>query len=248
VIAAAVIHATLAAASVAAAPAQVSLTASPAHVTLSAGGRQVVRVAAVGRGSLSVEARVAGFALDLRGRPHVVSASDAAPWLSVRPRRLIIGRNGGLLTVSSRSPLHARPGDHNAVVLLSAIAPSARGVVVRMRIGLAVSVRIAGRLVHRVSVVAARVRRAGHARQLDLTLANRGNVIEVVGGGGLRVSLVRRGRVVAHYLVARRELLPGTRGLVRLRYDGHARGMTVVRTELRLAGARPVERRFRLRL
>ncbi len=247
-IAAVAVHATLAAASVAAAPAQVSLTASPAQVTLPAGGRQIVRVAAIGRGSLSVEARVAGFALDLRGRPRVVSVSDAAAWLSVRPRRLVVGRNGGLLTVSSRRPLDARPGDHSAVVLLSAVAPSARGVVVRMRIGLAVSVRVPGRIVHHVSVVAARLRRAGHARLLELTLANRGNVIEVVGAGGLRVSLVRRGRVVAHYLVARRELLPGTRGLVRLRYDGHARGMTVVRTELRRAGARPVERRFRLRL
>ncbi len=247
-IAVAAFHATLAAASVAAAPAQVSLTASPAHVTLAPGGRQVVRVSAIGRGSLSVEARVAGFALDLRGRPHIVSAGDAAPWLSVRPRRITIGHSGGLITVSSRRPLHARPGDHSAVVLLSAVAPSARGVVVRMRIGLAVSVRIAGRVVHRVSVVAARVRRAGPARLLELTLANRGNVIEVVGAGGLRVSLVRQGRVVAHYLVARRELLPGTRGLIRLRYDGHARGMTVVRTELRRAGARPVERRFRLRL
>jgi hypothetical protein len=248
VIAAAALHATLAAASVAAAPAQASLTASPTHVALSAGGRQVVRVGTIGRGSLSVDARVAGFALDLGGRPRIVSASDAAPWLSVRPRRLTIGHNGGLLTVSSRRPLHARPGDHSAVVLLSAVAPSARGVVVRMRIGLAVSVRIAGRVVHRVSVVAARIRRTGRARQLELVLANRGNVIETVGAGGLSVSLLRRGRVVAHYLVARRELLPGTRGLVRLRYDGHARGMTVVRTELRRAGARAVERRFRLRL
>jgi hypothetical protein len=111
VIAAAAIHATLAAASVAAAPAQVSLTASPTHVTLSAGGQQVVHVAALGHGSLSVQARVAGFALDLRGRPRIVSASDAAPWLSVRPRRIVIGRHGGQLTVSSRRPLHARPGD-----------------------------------------------------------------------------------------------------------------------------------------
>jgi hypothetical protein len=117
-----------------------------------------------------------------------------------------------------------------------------------MRIGLAVSVRIAGRVVHSVSVVGAHMRRTGRARLLELTLANRGNVIEVLGAGGLRVSLARGGRVFVRYLVARRELLPGTRGLVRLRYDGHARGMTVVRTELRRAGARPVERRFRLRL
>jgi hypothetical protein len=248
VIAAGFFHASLAAASIATSPAQVSLTASPTHVTLSAGGHQNVRVATIGHGSLRVEARVAGFALDLRGRPHIVAATDAAPWLSVRPRRITVGRTGGLLTIAARRPVHARPGDHSAVVLLSAVAPSARGVVVRMRIGLAVSVRVAGRVVHRVSVVAARLRHAGRARLLELTLANRGNVIEVVAAGSLKVSLVRGGRVLAHYLAARRELLPGTRGLVRLRYDGHARGMTVVRTELRRPGAHPVERRFRLRL
>jgi hypothetical protein len=117
-----------------------------------------------------------------------------------------------------------------------------------MRIGLAVSVRISGRVVHRLSVVGVRVRPTGQLRALELTLANRGNVIESIGPGGLRVTLVRRGRAVAHYLAGRRELLPGTRGLVRLRYGGRARGSAVARVRLRGPDRRWSERRFRLRL
>ncbi|MDX6414801.1 MAG: hypothetical protein QOH23_2211, partial [Gaiellaceae bacterium] len=211
------------------APARVSLLASPTHVKLVPGGRQVVHVTAAGGGPLLIDARIAGYRLDLQGRPHVAKAADAAAWLSVSPRRFTVGRGGGVLVVSSRRPAHAEPGDHSAVVLLSAVVPSARGVVVRMRIGLAVSVRVAGRVLHRVAVVGARTRSYGRAKMLELTLANRGNVIELVPAGDLRIVLVRRGQVVARYLVGRRELLPRTRGLVRLLYRGHDRGGAVAR-------------------
>jgi hypothetical protein len=116
-----------------------------------------------------------------------------------------------------------------------------------MRIGLAVSVRVAGRVVHRVAVLAAHMRPYGRAEMLELTLANRGNVIESVPAGDLRLELVRRGRVVAHYLAGRHELLPGTRGLVGLPYRGHTRGVAIARVRLRGPGGW-TERRFRLRL
>ncbi|MFZ1880927.1 MAG: hypothetical protein WAU41_12250, partial [Gaiellaceae bacterium] len=148
-----------------------------------------------------------------------------------------------------RRAAHARPGDHSAVVLLSAVVPSARGVVVRMRIGLAVSVRVAGRVVHRLSVLDARMRRTGGVRSLEVTLANRGNVAETIGAGGLRIALIRGGRVVAHSSLPRRELLPGSRGVVRLRVPQRISGLTLARVRLRRPGhADWVERRFRLRL
>ncbi len=243
-----VVAASLGLAGVVAAPARVTLAVSPAHIALAAGGRRAVRVTATGGGRLRVEARVTGFGLDLSGRPKVATAGDAAPWVSVRPRAMRIGRLGGELLISARSPVRARPGDHTALVLLSAVAPSARGVLARMRIGLVISVRVAGPVVHRVAIAGARVRRAGRERLLELTLANRGNVIETIGRGRLTVTLVRRGRVIARYLVQRRELLPHARGLVRLRYRGHVHGIITARIELRCTAHLRAVRRFRLRL
>jgi hypothetical protein len=230
-------------------PARVSLAASPTHVRIAAGGRQAISVTAPGGGPLLVEARIAGYALDLLGRPRIARPGDAASWLSVSPRRVTVGRGGGVLVVTSRRPADARPGDHSAVVLLSAVVPSARGVVVRMRIGLAVSVRVDGRIVHRLSVLGARLRRTGGIRSIEVMLANRGNVTETIGAGGLRIALIRRGRVVARSSLPRRELLPGSRGVVRLRVAARPRGLILAQVRLR----RPVhsdwvERRFWLRI
>ncbi|MFL5955145.1 MAG: hypothetical protein ACJ76I_13670, partial [Gaiellaceae bacterium] len=147
-----------------AAPARVTLSAAPTHVVLPAGGRQVVHVTATGGGRLRVAASIAGFGLDLRGRPRIAGRGDAAPWISVRPLALTVGRGGSALVVSSRGPLRARPGDHTAIVLLTATQPSARGVVVRMRIGLVVAVRVPGRLTHRIAVLGAHVRHSGRVR------------------------------------------------------------------------------------
>jgi hypothetical protein len=230
-------------------PARVSLAASPTHLRIAAGGRQVISITAPGGGPLLVEAHVAGYTLDLLGRPRIARPGDAAPWLSVSPRRMTVGRRRSVLVVTSRRPARARPGDHSAVVLLSAVVPSARGVVVRMRIGLAVYVRVAGRIVHRLSVLGARLRRDGGTRSLDVTLANRGNVTETIGAGGLRIALIRRGRMIAHSSLPRRELLPGSRGIVGLRVAERIRGLTFARVRLRRPGNTAwVERRFRLRL
>lgn len=240
--------ASLALASHVSAPARLTLSASPTHVALVAGARRAVRVTERGARPLVVEASVAGLGLDRGGRPRIIRPGDAAPWISVSPRRVTVGRGGATLVVSSRRAAGARPGDHSAVVLLTAIAPSASGVVVRMRIGLVVSVRVAGALVHRLEVRAARVRRSGRARLIELLLANRGNVIESIGPRRLWVALVRRGRVVARLRPGRREVLPRTNATVELRYGGSARGVVTARVEL----TRPVGRRrvrsFPLRL
>ena len=248
-IGAAALAVALAAAGAHAQPARLSLAASPTHVRLVPGGRQLVHVTTPGGRPLVVEARIAGYALDLLGRPRITRPGDAAPWIAVTPSRITVGRSGAEFTVTARRPLHARPGDHTAVVLLSALVPSARGVVVRMRIGLTLVMRIAGRVVHRVTVLGARLRRAGSSRSLELALANRGNVTESIGGGRLRVAILRRNRVVARLGIARRELLPGTRGLVRLRLGADRHGPAVVQVKLqRAARSGWVERRFRLRL
>jgi hypothetical protein len=230
------------------APARLTLSASPTHVALVAGARRAVRVTARGARPLVVQASVAGLGLDLGGRPRIVHPGDATPWISVSPHRLTVDRGGAALVVSSRRAAGARPGDHSAVVLLTAVAQSAGGVVVRMRIGLVVSVRVAGALVHRLEVRAARVRRSGRARLIELSLANRGNVIESIGPGRLEVTLVRRGRVVAQLRSARREILPRSKGIVDLRYGGSVRGVVVARVELGQPPGRRRVRSFAVRL
>jgi hypothetical protein len=232
-------------------PARVSLTASPAHLVLDAGSRKTIRVGAAGGRRIVLHASVAGFALDLRGRPRIIKATDAAPWLTVRPRTLTLGSpRGAELVVFSRLPPAARPGDHSAVVLLTAVTPSARGMAVQMRIGLVVTVRVKGRRVSRLAVVGARARHpsGGHGSVIDVTLANRGNVIESLAGGRLRVILIRRGRVVARLRPGRRKVLPRATALVAVRYRGRLRGPLTARIELAGPGGRTARRSFHLRL
>jgi hypothetical protein len=84
--------------------------------------------------------------------------------------------------------------------------------------------------------------------RLSLIVLVRGNVAEAIAPGGLRVTLVRRGRVIGRYLTGARQLLPGSRGLVRLRLARRARGVAVLRVRLHRPGLGWSERRFRLRL
>lgn len=227
-------------------PARASLSASPAHVTLAAGTRTAVHVAA-GSGVV-LHASVAGFALDLRGRPRIVAATDAASWLTLKPRTLRVGSGGATVVVTARRPRAARPGDHSAIVLLTATATSAKSMVVRMRIGLVVTVRVKGRRVRSLVVASVRSKHVTHGSSIDVALANRGNVIESIDGTRLRVVLLRRGRVVARLRPGRRKVLPHTSALVAVGYRGKMRGVVTARVELTRPGGAVARRSFRLRL
>ena len=117
-------------------------------------GRQAVVPSASRRTSRGTRSICAG---GLGSSPR----STPRPGSSVRPRRVTVGRSGAALVVSTRRAREARAGDHSALVLLTTAAPSAGGVLVRMRIGLVVTVRVPGVLVHRVELRAAHVRRSG---------------------------------------------------------------------------------------
>jgi hypothetical protein len=220
-----------------------TLSASPARIALVPGARRLVHIEAAGTRSVVVGASVAGFTLDARGRPRIVRPGDAAPWLAVAPRAVSVGRTGATVVVSSRSVGGARPGDHTAVVLLTAVQPSPRGVLVRMRVGLVVSVRVPGRIVRSLGAVAVHVARRGRRRTIDVALANRGNVIEHVTAELLRIELVRSGRVVAGLRAARRDLLPHSKGVMAFAAPPKLHGPVILRIELRR-----VVRRFHLRL
>lgn len=209
----------------------VALIASPAHVALAGSGRAQVAVTNSGVEPVVVDVARAGFALDLHGRPRVVTRRRS--WLAVGPRQLTLASGAtASLTVSARVPPQVEPGDHAELVLLTTRPPSSRGLPVRVRLGVVVVVRAPGRIVHRVDVVRVRSLRAGRSRRLEILLANRGNVTETAGGACMTATLHRGVRLLARLRAPRRDLLPRTNGLVDVRYAGTARGPVTVRVVL----------------
>jgi hypothetical protein len=246
------IAAALAAASLFAARPPVALAASPVRVRLLGKSTRTVRITNWGASEVVADVGTAGFALGLRGRPHVVrrdSGPDpAASWIAVRPRRLALAPGRTMtLTVSSSLPLGAEPGDHPALVLVATRPRERGGVAVRMRIGIVVVVRVPGAIVHRLAVRGLRVRRSGDRRTLELSVANRGNVTERIGPGRLRVALMQQGRAVAWPRPARRELLPHSRAIEQIPYRGRITGPMTAVVELG-DGVHVIRRRFHVRI
>ena len=127
-----IVAATLAAAALtvsgASAPAPFALSVSPAHLALTPGGRATIHVRPVSGGRLLLRTSIAGLTLDGRGRPQIAGRRDAAAWLTLQPRSILAGREGASFVVTSRRPPGARPGDHTAIVLLTATAPGGKGI------------------------------------------------------------------------------------------------------------------------
>jgi hypothetical protein len=215
-------------------PPPAAISVSPARLELAAGGTATIRLANAGRETTTVVIRPAGFAVALRGRP---SAEPRAPgWLHLRPRAVTLPPRGAAEIAVTAGPGPPAPGDHVGLVLLR--TASQRGQVdVRLQVGVVVVMRVPGAIVHRLRVVAVRVRR----RALDVVLANAGNVSERIGATRLRVVVRRRGAVVARLAAPTRELLPHSRGIVSMRWRGAERhGLTIV---VAVDGARYVSRR-----
>jgi hypothetical protein len=117
-----------------------------------------------------------------------------------------------------------------------------------MRVGLVVAVRVSGRSIRRVEVLTARSRptpRGG--RLIAVTIANRGDRIESIGGSALELSLVRRGRVLARFRGVRRKLLPRTRAVVTFHVPPRIRGDVVALVAVTRPGGKAAARRFPLR-
>lgn len=227
----------------------VSLSASPARVTLAGTERASITLRNYGPSRLVVGASTGGVALDVRGRPKLLRRTagrrSAASWLNVRPRELTIRAGGtAVVEVASRVPSRAEPGDHHAVLLLATRATQTRGVGVRMRLGVRVIVRAPGPIVRRLVVRGLRVRPTGAVRVLEVELANRGNVTEVLPRGRLTVSLLVRGRPAVRLRPGARELLPGSAAIVAARYAGALRGTVLARVDVLGAPSRT----FRVRL
>ena len=247
-----IVAVTLAAAALSAggagAAAPLALSVSPTHLALTPGGEATIHVRAVPGARLLLRTSVAGLTLDGRGRPQIAPRRDAAGWLTLQPRSLLAGPNGARFVVTAHRAAGARPGDHTAIVLLTATTLGRKGIAVAMRVGLVVTVRVGGRSIRRVEVVAARTRSApGGGRLIALTVANRGERIESIGGARLAVMLVRRGRIIGRFRVPQRQLLPQTRAVVAFRLRSSARGPVVAHVAIVRPDGRIAARAFRLR-
>jgi hypothetical protein len=226
------------------APPPVALTAAPARIELAGAADETLLVSNPSRGAAVVDVRPAGFALGLRGRPRVLVRRDASVRVTTEPRQLVL-RPGETrhVSISATVASRARPGDHVALVLLATRTRGGLGVGVRMQLGVVVTVRVPGRVVHRLEVRGLRARR----HTLDVLLRNGGNVTESVGPSNVRVVLRRGGRVIGTLRPRRRELLPGTAGIVEVRRPRLRSGPFRALVEVRGVAAAPVRRSFRLR-
>ena len=231
----------------------VALVASPAHVDLAGSGRAIVRITNSGTRRAVLDVHRAGFALDLRGRPRIVGPRSvrrsAAGWLVFRPRRLVLGAGAsGSVTIDSRVPARAEPGDHDALVLFTTRRRAADGLAVRVRMGVVVVVRAPGAVVRRVRLLGLRrVGKTSRGRALELILLNRGNVTETLARGRVTVAIERGGRRLARLASEPRSVRPGTRGVLRFPLRRRLAGSVVARVEVVTDAAR-VQRVYRLRL
>jgi hypothetical protein len=230
------------------------LTASPAHVTLNGSARTAVRVSNSGSSTVLVDVRRAGFALDLRGRPRIVASATIrreSSWLTVRPHSFTLRPGGSTsLTVAARVPTRAEPGDHTALVLVTARPRPRAGLIVRMRLGVVVDIRAPGRIVHRLVPLRLRLGKPDRrSRTFDLLVANRGNVTEELGSRRATLTLTRDGKTIAKVRGEPRRMLPRARGVIVFRYRGRARGtMSAVVVLTPNDGDKASRRTYRLRL
>jgi hypothetical protein len=231
----------------------VALAAAPARVVLTGSGRVAVRVTNSGSKPVVVDASRAGFGLSLHGRPRIVRAAggrSAARWLKLEPTRFALpARTSASLVVSARVPRAAEPGDHDGLVLLTTRRVVGAGVGVRVRLGVLVIVRAPGNVVRRLELRGLRAVRRGSNRRLELTIVNRGNVTETLGGVRATVWQVGARRSLENTVAARRDLRPHTRGVIDFRLRRLGRGGVTVRIVVPAAsGRRAIRRTYELRL
>jgi hypothetical protein len=228
-----------------------ALTAAPARLAFAGSGEATVRIRNPGTKQLAVVVRRAGFALDLRGRPRIVrvgGARSAAGWLTLRPTRFTLGPHATTrLHVSANVPRRAKPGDHDALVLLSARPRAREAVSVRLRLGVIVDVRAPGSVFRRLRLGRLRVARRLGSRALELVVVNGGNVTERLLRA--RAVLLRGSSRVDTLSAGARELRPKTRGVLEFCLRPRVRGRVVARVVIPVERGRPAIRRtFHLRL
>jgi hypothetical protein len=215
-------------------PEALGLTAAPARLVFHGSGATTVRLRNPGRKAVAVAVGAAGLALDLHGRPRIVKRRgprSAAGWLTLRPAHIrLASHKVATLLVSTKVPRRAEPGDHDALVLLSARPLGQARVSVRLRLGVVVVVRAPGAVVRRLKLRRLWVaQRRGGTRTLELLVVNSGNVTERLLHVRAILSRPMSRRRITTVRANARELRSHTRGLVEFRLRTGATGPVTVR-------------------
>jgi hypothetical protein len=154
---------------------RVALSVSPAKVAVAAPGSRRITVRNDGAERV------------------VVVIAGATAQLHVAPRRLLLppGKSASL-TLRAALDRSAEPGEHRALVLLTAHSPRGGHVNLQLRLGVRVKVRVPGRVVRRLVIRGVRVQRAHRSRLVLVSVTNSGTVTAQLRGC-VTVSLFRLG-------------------------------------------------------
>jgi hypothetical protein len=226
----------------AASAAALAFSVSPVRLTVRAGARAAIAVRAPGSSAAVVDAAVASYALDLRGRPRVGAPHGA--WLRLPKTRVALRGGVGAIPLAAAAPRGAAPGDHPVGLVLTLGSRARSGTVALLRVVVAVVVRVPGRLRRRLAVLRLGLA-PGRPRVLRLVLGNRGDVDEQLGPRILVVRLRRGGKVAAVLRPLRRRLLAHTRGFFEWRLPAALHGRVTASLVLPLS---PVPQTYPLRL
>jgi hypothetical protein len=114
--------------------------------------------------------------------------------------------------------------------------------------GVVVVVRVPGTIRRRLELRAVRVAGGGRVQELELVVANLGNVTESFLRKSSVVSLHRGGRRIARLTAETRTLRPGTMGVLRFRYARRLAGAAIARVDVTTESGRVIRRTLRIRL
>ncbi|MDX6484465.1 MAG: hypothetical protein QOE95_2236, partial [Gaiellaceae bacterium] len=161
---------------------RVSLSVSPARLALAAPGARTIKLRNSGAEQVVV---------DVTRRP-LDPQPAAKTWLQISPARLVLhsGENA-ILTLRASPPLHAEPGEHHVLVLLTTRPLHGGRVNVQVRLGVRIRMDVPGRIVRNAALGGLRIRRSHTARFMFVPVTNRGNVT-VPLRGRVTASLLRR--------------------------------------------------------
>lgn len=200
-----------------------SISASPFSLRLEGAATSSIQVTNPGRQALAVVVSTGDLAVSQTGKvsvdPKRKPKLSARSWLTVRPARLDLAPGGSAdVTVVTRPPGNATPGDHYALVLLTSVPPRGAQVGVSTRIGVSVIDTVAGGRVAAPSIALPKVLVHGKKRLLRLRISNPGDVLQRLARGQISVRVLRGTRTVAHLSAPPRVLLPHAFGLLALAY------------------------------
>ena len=220
----------------------VTVSVAPSRVVLDGASQTAVSVTNSGSARTTIDVRIGNYVILADGRvridPKLPPGRSAKHWLTVSPRRVDLAPGETAeVTVTSRPPRSAAPGDHHALLLLSSVPRSSSRVAIRTRVGVTTLVRVGGPVLRQLRPLGLSVKTARNARFVRFAVENRGNVNERFVSARTTLVLRQAGKVVATLHAGTRSILPGTRGDLVFVYRGKVRGDVTAVARVRPARA-----------